>query len=279
MAPAASAAGKVALVTGGARGIGAAIAEGLVAGGATVAVLDLDAGALAACPLDVLKIQANVARHEDCATAVAQVRAECGGLDVLINNAGIGLDTIREDHFERPVRLAEIDPDQWRRFFEINCMGAFLMMRAAVPHMVEQGWGRVVNVTTSFFTMLNEGFAPYGPAKAALEAASAIWAKEFRDTGVTVNVLIPGGPTDTRMVPASAPFARSEMIPPAAMAPPARWLASPASDGVNGRRFVAGLWDPTLPPEQAAAAAGAPIAWPELESQGRVWPSAEPRLR
>jgi NAD(P)-dependent dehydrogenase (short-subunit alcohol dehydrogenase family) len=271
-APAGSAAGKVALVTGGARGIGAAIAAGLLAIDAKVAVLDLDAEALDGCPLDVLKIQANVARHEDCEAAVAQVRAEHGSLDILINNAGIGMSTIREDHFDRPVRLVEIEPDHWRRFFEINCMGAFLMMRAAVPQMATQGWGRVVNVTTSFFTMLNEGFAPYGPAKAALEAASAIWAKEFEDTGVTVNVLVPGGPTDTRMVPASAPFARSEMIPPAAMAPPAQWLASSASDRVTGRRFVAGLWDPTLPPEEAAAAASAPIAWPELTSQGRVWP-------
>ena len=100
-----------------------------------------------------------------------------------------------------------------------------------------------------------------------------MWAKEFEGTGVTVNVLIPGGPTDTRMVPASAPFARSAMIPPAAMAPPAQWLASPASDGVTGRRFVAGLWDPALPPERAAAAAGAPIAWPELTKEGRVWPA------
>ena len=71
---------------------------------------------------------------------------------------------------------------------------------------------------------------------------------------MSVNVLLPGGPTDTRMVPPSAPFARSELIPPAAMAPPALSLASPASDGVTGRRFVAGLWDPALPPEQAAAA-------------------------
>ena len=104
--------------------------------------------------------------------------------------------------------------------------------------MLEQGWGRVVNVTTSFFTMLNEGFAPYGPAKAALEAASAIWAKEFRDTGVTVNVLLPGGPTDTRMVPPSAPFARSELIPPAAMAPPA--LARLARLGWRDRAPVRG---------------------------------------
>ena len=272
MTPASSAAGKIALVTGGARGIGAAIAHGLVAVGAKVAILDRDADALEACPLEVLKMRANVARHEDCAAAVLQVRAACGGLDVLINNAGIGMAAIRDDHFDRPIRLAEIEPEHWRRLFEINCMGAFLMMRAAVPDMVAQGWGRVVNVTTSFCTMLNEGFAPYGPAKAALEAASAIWAKEFQGTGVSVNVLVPGGPTDTRMVPASAPFARDQLIRPEAMAPPAQWLASPASNGVTGRRFVAGLWDPALPPEEAAAAAGAPIAWPELTSQGRVWP-------
>ena len=92
--------------------------------------------------------------------AVARVRASYGGLDVLINNAGIGMSTIREDHFAQPVRLTEITPDHWRRMFEVNCMGAFLMTRAAMPPMVAQGWGRVVNVTTSFFTMLNEGFAP-----------------------------------------------------------------------------------------------------------------------
>jgi NAD(P)-dependent dehydrogenase (short-subunit alcohol dehydrogenase family) len=259
------AAGRVALVTGGARGIGRAI-------GAEVAVLDADGDALDACGLDGLKIRADIASPVDSAAAVARVCELHRRLDILVNNAGLGMGLIREDHFARPVALAEIMPEHWRRMFEVNCMGAFLMMRAAVPGMVAQGWGRVVNVTTSFFTMLNQGFAPYGPAKAALEAASAIWAKEFAGTGVTVNVLIPGGPTDTRMVPRSAPFPRSALIPPAALAPPAQWLVSAAADGITGRRFTAGLWDPSLPPADAAARAGAPIAWPELVDQGRVWP-------
>lgn len=267
-----SAAGRVALITGGARGIGLAIAEGLAAIGARVAVLDNDADALAACPLDALKIRADVARPRDVAAALARVRTTLGPVDVLVNNAALGMGVIREDHFARPVRLTEITPAQWRRMFEVNCMGAFLFARGTLPGMAARGWGRMINVTTSFFTMLNEGFAPYGPAKAALEAAAAIWAKEFDGTGVTVNVLIPGGPTDTRMVPPSAPFAHRDLIPPAAMAPPAQWLASPASDGVTGRRFVAGLWDPKLSPGEAAAAAGAPIAWPDLATRGLVWP-------
>jgi NAD(P)-dependent dehydrogenase (short-subunit alcohol dehydrogenase family) len=271
-----SAAGKAALITGGARGIGAAIAEALLEIGAKVAVLDCDADALAACPLAVLKLQADVARAADCAAAVAATREAHGRLDILVNNAGVGMGLIREDHFTRPIRLDEIAPEHWRQIFEVNCMGAFLVARAALPDMLAQGWGRVINVTTSFFTMLNEGFAPYGPAKAALEATSAIWAKEFRDSGVGVNVLIPGGPTDTRMVPASAPFGREELIPARAMAAPAQWLASPASDGVTGRRFIAALWDPALPPEQAAAQAGAPIGWPELTTKGRVWPGTVP---
>jgi NAD(P)-dependent dehydrogenase (short-subunit alcohol dehydrogenase family) len=267
-----AAAGRVALVTGGARGIGAAIAQGLRAIGAEVAVIDRDRDALDACGLDALKLQGDVSRPADCAAAVERVRAAYGRLDILVNNAGLGMGLIREDHFARPVTLAEITPEQWRRMFEVNCMGAFLLARIALPAMAAHGWGRMINVTTSFFTMLNQGFAPYGPAKAALEAASAIWAKEFAGTGVTVNVLIPGGPTDTRMVPPSAPFARSALIPPSALAPPAQWLVSVAADGITGRRFTAGLWDPALPPAQAAARAGAPIAWPDLVDQGRVWP-------
>jgi len=262
---------RVALVTGAARGIGAAIAKGLAADGVRVAALDVEARALEALPGEVVKVAADISEPDQCEAAVRRIAEACGALDVLINNAGLGMNMIRDDHFARPVRIGDIAPAQWRRIFDVNCMGAFLMTRAAVPAMVARGWGRIVNVTTSLFTMMNEGFAPYGPAKAALESASAIWAKELDGTGVTVNVLVPGGPTDTAMVPASSPFARRDLIPVAAMVPPARWLASPASDGVTGRRFVAALWPADAPPAEAAEIAGAPAAWPQLAGNV-VWP-------
>jgi NAD(P)-dependent dehydrogenase (short-subunit alcohol dehydrogenase family) len=112
--------------------------------------------------------------------------------------------------------------------------------------------------------MIREGAPTYGPSKAALEAFSAIMAKDLAGTGVTVNVLVPGGVTNTGMVPLEAGYNRAEMIQPAVMAPPLNWLVSDAAGGVTGRRFLAAHWDPSLPPEEAAAKAGAPVAWTEI---------------
>src|ERR1700738_3977181 len=106
------------------------------------------------------------------------------------------------------------------------------------------------------------GGAPtYGPSKAALEAFSAIMAKDLAGTGVTVNVLVPGGVTNTGMVPLEAGYDRAEMIQPAVMAPPLSWLVSEPAGGGPGRPFLAWHWAPSLPPEEAAARAGAPVAW------------------
>ena len=102
--------------------------------------------------------------------------------------------------------------------------------------------------------MIREGAPTYGPSKAALEAFSAIMAKDLAGTGVT----------DTPMVPLEAGYDRAEMIQPAVMAPPLSWLVSDAAGNVTGRRFLAVHWDPSLPPEQAAAKAGAPVAWTEI---------------
>jgi len=130
--------------------------------------------------------------------------------------------------------------------------------------MMRQKWGRIVNITTSLGTMIREGSPTYGPSKAALEAFSAIMAKDLAGTGVTVNVLVPGGVTNTGMVPLEAGYDRAEMIQPAVMAPPLNWLVSDAAAGVTGRRILAVHWDSSLPPEEAAAKAGAPVAWTDI---------------
>jgi NAD(P)-dependent dehydrogenase (short-subunit alcohol dehydrogenase family) len=130
--------------------------------------------------------------------------------------------------------------------------------------MMRQKWGRIVNVTTSLGTMIRDGSPTYGPSKAALEAFSAIMAKDLAGTGVTVNVLVPGGMTNTGMIPDEAGYDRAELIQPDVMAPPLNWLVSDAAATVTGQRFLGVHWDAALPPEEAAAKAGAPVAWTEI---------------
>src|SRR6266702_3325213 len=122
-----------------------------------------------------------------------------------------------------------------------------------------RGWGRIINNTTSFRTMLR--VLPYGATKAALESMSAVWANELDGSGITVNVLIPGGPTDTPFIADGSGWPRDRMLRPQIMGPPALWLLSDASGSVTGRRIVAARWDASLSGPEAAARA---IGWPEL---------------
>jgi NAD(P)-dependent dehydrogenase (short-subunit alcohol dehydrogenase family) len=191
-------------------------------------------------------------------------RGKFGRIDILINNAGIGPGAIRPDSWQRPLKFWEITPDQWRRFVAVHTTAPLALANAVVPEMMRQGWGRMVNVTTSLGTMLNAGNPTYGPSKAALEALSAIMAKDLEGTGVTVNVLVPGGVTDTPMISDEAGFDRTKLIQPEVMVPPLLWLISDAAGKVTGRRFLGVHWDPALPPEQAAERAGAPVAWTSI---------------
>jgi NAD(P)-dependent dehydrogenase (short-subunit alcohol dehydrogenase family) len=106
-------------------------------------------------------------------------------------------------------------------------------------------------VTTSLGTMLREGYVLYGASKAAAEAATAVMAADLAGTGVTANVLVPGGMTDTRIVPDAAVADRSRLLRPEIMAPPLLWLVSDAAAGVTGRRFLAAHWDTSLSPAEA----------------------------
>ena len=277
--------GKVAIVTGAAGGFGRELVRGLLGAGAKVAALDVDEKRLddlAATHAEasgagrLVTTRTDISRYEECEAAIAQARASLGGLHILVNNGALGMGVIRIDHMTELVEIHEIAPEMWDRFVTVNLSGAWYMTRAAVDGLLAQGWGRIVNVTTSFFTMLRGRFHPYGPAKAGLEAMSAGHAGEFEGRGVTVNVVVPGGPSDTPMVPMEAGFDRSAMIPPSAMVPPILWLCSEAGGAHTGHRYVAANWDTAADPAAAARGCRAPIGWPDL-AQNPVWPGGRPQ--
>jgi NAD(P)-dependent dehydrogenase (short-subunit alcohol dehydrogenase family) len=277
--------GRAALVTGAAGGIGREVTRALLEAGASVMACDVNeaglralgerlgaaglGGNLATSPLDISDQRA-------CVAAVAATAARFGSLDILVNNGALGMSTVREDHMQNPVGIEEIAPEVWDRFVAVNLSGAWYLTRAAVPGMKQAHWGRIIDVTTSFFTMLRGRFHPYGPVKAGLEAMAAGHAKELADDGITVNVVVPGGPADTPMVPEASGFRRSDLIPPRKMAPPIVWLCSSAADGVTGNRYIASKWDEKVPVADARAASEAPIGWPEL-ARAPVWPGGTPK--
>jgi 3-oxoacyl-[acyl-carrier protein] reductase len=206
-------------------------------------------------------VDCDVTQWRDCENAVKAAVERFGGVHGLVNNAGIGMQGFGHVQVGPRKRFYEHDAEAWRRAIDANFNGPFMMAKAVAPTLVAQGWGRIVNIVTSHFTMVMDGFSPYGPSKAALEAATVVWSKDLAGTGVTVNALLPGGPGNTRMIPTEEVPDRSKLVQPEVMMAPIVWLMSPRSDGVTGRRFIARLWDPALDPTAAVAIAGAPGGW------------------
>ena len=128
--------------------------------------------------------------------------------------------------------IEELTPEIWERYFAIFVRAPVMLTRATLPLMHNSGFGRIINNTTSYLTMLR--VLPYGSAKAALESMSAVWAKEVEGSAITVNVLVPGGPTDTPMISDQAGWPREKMLRPGIMGPPILWLVSDDSAGFNG---------------------------------------------
>ncbi len=268
---------RTVLLTGAAGGIGRVLAKAFLESGATVVAADVDAGGLERLGRaeNLVARVLDIADPAACEAAVRETAARFGTLDILINNGALGMQVLRETCMTDLVRIDEITPEFWNRMVTVNLSGAWNLTRAAVPGMRARGWGRIINVTTSFFTMLRGRFHPYGPAKAALEAMSAGHASEFAGTGITVNVVVPGGPADTPMVPAASGIRREDLIPPARMAPPMLWLCTREADAVSGKRYIAAQWDDALSPEAARRASESPVGWPELAA-APVWPGGKP---
>ena len=252
---------------------------GLLQAGASVAMIDMAEAKLSGMSNEArsiagqdrfLAIKADITTETDVARAIDLVNTQFGSVYALVNNAAIGRSTIRPDFLTSPIRLWEITPAQWRRMIDVNVNGFFLMTRAVVPILLRSGKGRVVTVTTSLDTMIRSGSAPYGGSKAAVEAYMAALAEDLRETGVTANVLVPGGPVNTGMIPESSAVNRAKLIQPEVMVPPLVWLLSDASEKVSGRRFVAVKWGQTSSPLDGSA----PVAWPQLGAQA-IYPGQQ----
>jgi NAD(P)-dependent dehydrogenase (short-subunit alcohol dehydrogenase family) len=267
--------GKTVLMTGAGRGMGRSMSIALATAGAKVAMIDIDKDVLAEAANEAENaggqgstkaLVCDVTDAERAKATAEEVMSSFGSIDVLVNDAVVGPERI-PDFFVQPAKFWELEDDLWNAMLRVNIFGPQLMAKTCAPYMMDCGWGRIVNVTTSLDTMYLSGAGAYGPTKAALEAHTAIMASDLDGTGVTANILIPGGPVNTRMIPEASEIPREKLIQPDVMQAPVTWLASDDSNGINNMRFIAALWDDALPRDERLERAGAPVAWTQIPSK------------
>ncbi len=191
--------GRVALVTGGAQGIGAGVARRLAAGGAAVGVLDLQQDAAQQVADEIAKaggraigLGADVSKRDQVEAAVATVAGEFGGLHILVNNAGVIRDNL----------LFKMTDDDWTMVMEVHLRGAFLCSQAAQAHMVQAKYGRIISMSSTSATG-NRGQANYSTAKMGLQGFTKTLAIELGPKGITANAIAPGF-IETAMTKATA---------------------------------------------------------------------------
>ena len=267
--------GKVAIVTGGGRGLGRAMVLGLARAGANVVATaarerqELDRVAAEAPGDAVVPMIADVTNAQGCVAIVGETLRRFGKLDILVNNAGRGMKYVSEKFLAEPARFWETDPETWQLVIDTNVNGPFFMARAATPPMMKAGWGRIINTSMNFSTMQRRGFTPYGPSKAALESETQIWAQELVGTGVTVNAILPGGATLTGMIPVSYPeTARKSLLDPAIMFRRYSISREPPRTGLPASALMRANGAQTCPPNKRVRSARA--------TRASMRPSREP---
>ncbi|HVE17726.1 MAG TPA: SDR family oxidoreductase [Ilumatobacteraceae bacterium] len=245
--------GRVALVTGGGRGIGRGISELLAAQGATVAVnyrRDTDAAAVTVAAIraaggEASAFHASVDDADACATMIDAVVAQFGGLDILVCNAGIA---------SRGNSVADTDPAEMMRVVAAHAFGPHHLARLAMPHLRAKGRGDVVMISSVATSTMSANGAPYNMGKAAMEALAFTLAKEERANGIHVNIVAPGlvetemgvrlarsftgnrDLQDLRSLDAAAPFGR--VCQPLDVANVVLWLCSEGAAYITGQRIV-----------------------------------------
>lgn len=232
--------GKTALVTGAARGIGRAIALELAKGGASLALNDVnEAAAKEAIELaekagspKARFFKFDVSDSAACNAAVESIVSELGGLNILVNNAGISIDAL----------IMRVKDEDWKKTLDINLTGAFNLLRASTRPMMKQKGGAIVNIASVVGQMGNAGQAAYSASKGALIALTKTAARELASRNIRVNAVAPGY-IDTPMtaaLPEAAKAKMAEMIPLARLGTPqdvadcVAWLASDKASYVTG---------------------------------------------
>jgi gluconate 5-dehydrogenase len=248
--------GLCAVITGSSSGLGLSMAEALLAHGATVAIsarpgerLDRVVGGLKEKGFHALKLPMDVRSEAQVASAASQAMDLMGKIDLLVNNAGIGMPRVNPDFVADPKPFFEMDTEGVRDIIETNFIGYFTVSKYFVQPMLRQGRGRIVNISTSLRTMTMPYGMPYGPARAGAEALATVMAEELKQFGITVNTLLPGGAADTPMMTEKnrADFLRSApLLEPSVMKKPILFLASPQAGGITGERIIAKEFDAWL---------------------------------
>jgi gluconate 5-dehydrogenase len=240
---------RTALVTGATSGLGLAMAEALAGAGLRVAVAgrsgERSAKVAAGLP-GAFGLEMDVRDEESVASGVAAAWSRLDGIDLLVNNAGIGMRTVNPSFMTEPRGFWTVPPEGFRDVIATNLTGYFLVAREVTPRMLDAGTGRIVNVSMNHATMTRAGFVPYGPSRAGAESLSRVMAADLRGTTVTVNMLLPGGATRTGMVPDDRAAGPRNLLEPGIMAPPIVWLASAEASGVTDERIVATEFDQWL---------------------------------
>lgn len=230
------------LVTGGTSGLGRAMAAALVRAGARVVLTSRDRARAdaAAAAIGALGVELDVRDERSVQVGVETAYKQLGGLDVLVSNAGIGMRTVNPRFMTDPCPFWEVSPDRFHDVVETKITGSFLVARSVAPRMLQAGSGRIVMISMNKQTMTRQGFVPYGPSGAAVEALARVMAADLDATPVTLNILLPGGATATGMIPDQVPAeVRAELLDPAIMGPPIVWLCSQDTAGLHNQRIVA----------------------------------------
>lgn len=241
--------GTRALITGASSGLGYAMAKALAHAGASVLLTARTADAVEKAAVQLQKsgcdaygMILDVRSEESIEQVVAWVNKKWGHLDVLVNNAGIGMRTVNPSFLTDPKPFYTVSADKFRDLIDTNLTGYFLAAKAFAPMFIQAGKGKIVNISMNHETMKRKGFIPYGPSRAGAESLSYIMAEDLKEHKITVNMLLPGGATETGMIPEELKESFREkgfLLNPDVMADAIVYLASEESDGVTGERIVA----------------------------------------